>query len=216
MTPPPHPSHRGRPHAARVAAALACALGVLLGLSTGAAHAAHVLSVQAARQGSSVSVALRVALDAPGPALFRALLHYEAMPRYDPELRALRIEATSDPDRVRLILTIHTCVLFFCKTIHQQQIMTAHPAPGGGVLQAQFVPASGAFGGQGRWVVAPCTPGASAACLDAHLELEPHFWVPPMIGPWLIRRKMHEEAVHISEGLERMAHASGWLQPEIR
>ncbi|HEX4049340.1 MAG TPA: hypothetical protein VHY19_00480 [Steroidobacteraceae bacterium] len=177
----------------------------LICLVTTAASAAEVLSVQATRHGAAVSVGLRIALNEPAPAIFRALLRYGAMGRYEPDLRAIHIETTADPNRVRLFLTLHTCVLLFCKTLRQEQIMTATPDAGGGVVQAQFVAASGAFSGNGRWVVAPCMAHQGKACMDVRIDLTPLFWVPPMIGPWLIRRKMYEQALHISTGLEQLA-----------
>src|SRR6185437_1886206 len=128
---------------------------------------------------------------------------------YEPDLRALRIEPTTDPNRVRLFLTLHTCVLLFCKTIRQEQIMTTRTQADGGVLQAQFVPTRGGFRGDGRWVVAPCPASADKACMQVHIELVPLFWVPPMIGPWLIRKKMDQQALYISAGLEQLARRSG-------
>ncbi|HTT05395.1 MAG TPA: hypothetical protein VMF64_08900 [Steroidobacteraceae bacterium] len=183
-------------------------LALLLGLGlTPPARAARVLSVQATRRGAAVSIGLRVALDAPAPAIFRALRQYDALGRYEPDLRAMRIDSTTDANRVRLFLTLHSCVLLFCKTIRQEQIMMAIPDVDGGVLQARFVPAAGAFRGTGRWVVAPCTAHEGRTCMDVHIDLVPLFWVPPMIGPWLIRRKMYEQALHISSGLEQLASA---------
>jgi hypothetical protein len=183
-------------------------VGLLFCLVTTVASAAQVLAVQATRRGDAVSVGLRVALDAPAPAIFHALLQYREMGRYEPDLRAMRIEATADPQRVRLFLTLHSCVLLFCKSIRQEQLMTASSRADGGVLQAQFVPARGAFRGDGRWVVAPCTGHEGTACMDVRIDLVPLFWVPPMIGPWLIRKKMYQQALEISAGLERLAQSA--------
>jgi hypothetical protein len=47
------------------------------------------------------------------------------------------------------------------------------------------------------------------SCLDARIELVPAFWVPPVIGAWVIRRKMVEEARYTSAGLELMARDYG-------
>lgn len=189
--------------------ALSWSVGLLACLAAmTVARAAHVLSVEASRHGTTVSVGLRVALNAPAPRIFHALLQYAAMGRYEPDLRALRIESTADPKRVRLFLTLHTCVLLFCKTIRQEQIMTTTTHPDGGVLQAQFVPASGAFDGHGRWVIAPCSAHEGMTCMDVQIDLVPLFWVPPMIGPWLIRKKMYDQALHISTGLEQLAQPS--------
>ena len=35
--------------------------------------------------------------------------------------------------------------------------------------------------------------------------MEPDFWVPPLIGPWVIKRTMREQAITTSEGIERLA-----------
>ena len=62
--------------------------------------------------------------------------------------------------------------------------------------------------GSARWTVRACASAASMTCLDARIELVPAFWVPPVIGPWVLRRKMAEEARRTSVGLEVMARAS--------
>jgi len=177
------------------------------------AHAAQVRDVNVARQGEEFVITMRLVMDAPAPAVFRALQDYAALARYNPDLRAVRVEATGAPDRVRLFTTIHTCVLVFCKTMHQEQIMTATASADGGVLTADLV--RGDFRrGQGRWTVGPCPTPRRATCMDIRIELVPAFWVPPLIGPWVIRRKMDEEARRTSAGLERTARATSPTSPD--
>lgn len=174
-----------------------------------AAHAAQVLDVQVARDGERFLIDMQIAIDAPPRKVFRALQDYALMPRYNPDLRAVRIEPTAEPDRVRLFTTIHACVLIFCKMMHQEEIMTATAGPDGGVLQARMLAHGGDFEeGDGRWTVAPCRAGRPAACMDVQIELVPGFWVPPVIGPWIIRSKMAEEARRTSAGLEQVAQGS--------
>ncbi len=169
-------------------------------------HAAQVLSVQVTRDDGRFRIGMRITIDAPAPAVFRALQDYSAMKRYNPDLRAVRVQSTGTPGRVRLFTTIHTCVLIFCKTMRQEQIMTAIAGPHGGVLEAKLLPRGSAFkAGSGRWTVRPCPSAPATTCLDARIELVPAFWVPPVIGPWVLRRKMAEEARRTSAGLERMA-----------
>jgi len=180
-------------------------LGLLLCFAL-PAYAAQVSSVQVTRNGTHFLIGMHIAIDAPAQAVFRALQDYAAMARYNPDLRSVRIEPTSTPDRVRLFTAIHTCVLIFCKTMRQEQIMTATARPDGGVLDAELV--GGDFrGGGGRWTVGPCRTARAVTCVDVRLELVPAFWVPPVIGPWVIRRKMDEEALRTSAGLEQTARA---------
>jgi len=170
------------------------------------AHAAQVLSVQVARNGTTFDIGMHIAIDAPPPAVFRALQDFPAMMRYNPDLRAARVESTGVPGRVRLYTAVHTCLLIFCKTMHQEQVMTARTGADGGTLDAELIARGGDFkGGHALWVVRPCATNRALTCLDVRIDLVPAFWVPPVLGPWVVRRKMVEEAERTSIGLERMA-----------
>jgi hypothetical protein len=174
------------------------------------AHAAQVGDVQVTRDDGRFLISMHIAIDASPPAVFRALQDYSAMMRYNPDLRTVRVQGTGVPGRVRLFTAIHTCVLVFCKTMHQEQLMTAIVGTDGGVLEAELLPRGGDFkAGSGRWTVRACPTVTSMTCVDAEIELVPAFWVPPVIGPWVVRRKMAEEARRTSLGLERVARTSG-------
>src|SRR5215469_6041807 len=137
-------------------------------------HAAQVLDVQVTRDGTRFLIGMHITIDAPPPAVFRALQDYSAMMRYNPDLRSVRVQATDIPGRVRLFTAVHTCVLVFCKTMHQEQIMTAVVDANGGVLEAELLPHDGDFkGGSGRWTVGACPTLASLTCLDVRIELVP-------------------------------------------
>lgn len=173
------------------------------------AHAAQVLGVQVTRSGTQFLIDMHLSVDAAPPEVFRALQDYATMARYNPDLRSVRVEPTTARDRVRLFTAIHTCVLIFCKTMHQEQIMTATASTDGGTLRAELLPYGGDFtGGYGLWIVRPCPTSRAVTCMDVRLELIPAFWVPPVIGPWVIRKKMDEEARRTSAGLERTARRS--------
>lgn len=170
------------------------------------AQAAEVSGVHVARNGARFLIDMHIAIDAPAPAVFRALQDYAAMAHYNPDLEAVRVELTPAAHRVRLFTTIHTCVLIFCKTMHQEQIMTATASADGGTLDAELLPYGGDFkGGRGLWVVKTCPTARGVTCLDVRIELVPAFWVPPVLGPWVIGRKMDEEARRTGDGLERTA-----------
>lgn len=182
-------------------------LWALITLASIPTPAAEVRAVQVERDDQRFRIDMHIALDARPARVFQALQDYAAMPRYNPDLRSVRIEPSSDPGRVRLFTTIHTCVLFFCKTLHQQQVMTARADRSGGTLRADLIPQGSAFSGQGLWIVKPCRNGRARSCIDLELDLVPQFWVPPVIGPWLVRRTMSDEAQRSTLGLEQLARA---------
>lgn len=188
---------------------LRCCAAMALSWLAMQAHAAQVLSVQVTRDGARFLIGMHMAIDAPPPAVFRALQDYSAMMRFNPDLRAVRVQPTGRAGSVRLFTTIHACVLVFCKTMHQEQIMTAVSSTDGGALEAELLPYGSDFkAGHARWTVTACDSARSIACLDARIELVPAFWVPPVIGPWALRREMAEEARRTSVGLEVVARGS--------
>lgn len=173
------------------------------------ARAAQVSDVQVTRDDGRFSIGMRIVIDALPPAVFQALQDYPALVHYNPDLLAARAQPTGIPGQVLLFTTVHTCVLVFCKTMHQEQLMTATAGSDGGVLEARLLPHGGAFeSGSGRWSVRACPTAPSTTCLRVRIELVPAFWVPPVLGPWVIRRKMVEEAQRTSAGLEVMARRS--------
>ncbi len=174
------------------------------------AHAARVLSVAVHRQGSVFLIGMRLRVAAPPAAVFRALQDYAALPRYTADVRSVRTVPLGPPGRVLLFTIVHSCVLFFCKTMHLEQRMTAMPDAHGGVLRSVLLtPGSDFREGRGRWTVRACNTRRAHSCLEVRIRLVPDFWVPPLIGPWLIRRSLREQARLAAAGLQRLAQRPG-------
>ena len=168
------------------------------------ASAAQVSGVRVTHRGAAFDVRMRLALAAPAGAVFKALQDYRAMPRYNPDLRAVRIRPAPALGGVRLDIRARVCVLWLCRALRQDEIMRAQPSSQGGTLRAQLVPGAGDFrGGHAQWTVAPCPLARS--CVDVRLVLVPAFWVPPLIGPWAIRHMLVQEARRTARGIEQVA-----------
>jgi hypothetical protein len=158
------------------------------------------------RHDARFAITMRIALREPPWAVFAALQDYTALPHYNPDIRRVRIEPAGRPGRLRVATTVRACVLFLCKTLRQTAVMTATAAVDGGVIRAVVVPGQGDFrSGQARWRVSHCPTGRDPACLHVRMTLRPAFWVPPLIGAWLLRRKLTEEARRSFGGIERLA-----------
>lgn len=169
-------------------------------------QAAQVQHVEVRRAGANIVIRMRLRIEAAPPAVFAALQDYSALPRFEPAVRAVRIEPTAGRSRLRIFMTLHGCVLFFCKTLHQEQLVTAKAASNGGVVRAEIVPRAGdSSRGQARWTVKPCPRTPSSSCMDIMIDMAPSFWVPPWIGPWLIERKMRRAAGRAGVALEQIA-----------
>ena len=184
---------------------MGCVLAVLAG-GLHPAAAAQRPAVRVIRDDAPFGIAVRIVLHAPPWAVFAALRDYAALPRYNPDIRRVRIEPTGRPDRLLVTTTYHVCVLLLCKTLRETALMTATAAADGGVIRAVVVPGRGDFrSGQTRWRVRPCRSGGAATCLRVRMTLRPAFWVPPLIGSWFLRHQLSEEARRSAGGIEQLA-----------
>jgi len=181
----------------------ACGLALLA--CACAAAAAELDSVQVARAGDTLRVALRATLDAPAQASFAVFADPARLPAINPAVeRVQRLPAGRD-GAPRFYTELHLCVLFYCRTLHQFQEVTSQPRPDGGALHAVLLPGGDFRSGHAEWNFA--ADGARTR-LQFSAELEPAFWLPPLVGPWLIERMLRDEAMRTGAGIERLARAS--------
>ena len=141
----------------------------------------------------TISVEARIA--APADTVFHFITDYDHLNTINTAIRESRIIRTDGPDRHRVRTVIRACILFFCRSVLQVQDMERHS---GHRLVADIIPELSDFRqGRAEWRLADA---GDATTMNFDAELEPAFWVPPIIGPWLFRNKI------VSELLESAAH----------
>lgn len=173
-------------------------------ITAGAAHAVEIHSVVVQHEDARYRVSMRVTLDAPADAAYAVFADLPRLKEVNPAVRDVRILETLSDDTRRVYTEVRACVSFFCRHLKQVQDMRFDPRSKGGRVQARVIPERSDFHhGDASWDFRDCDQGRT--CLDFDAHLEPAFWVPPLIGPWLIKRKLHEEAIQTSRGLERLA-----------
>ena len=149
------------------------------------------------------AIRMQARLEVPPAAAYAAFTHYERLPQINPAVRKVMRLGGAPAGVTRLSTEVRVCVSFYCR--HFRQVQDLHPVPlrSGHGLRANVLPQhSDLRHGSARWSMLPCNGGT---CLEFSAELEPAFWVPPLIGPWLIRRAMREEAIVTAQGIERIA-----------
>ena len=162
--------------------------------------AAEVQRLALARDGQTYRLDGSFTLSVPPDEAWRMLTDYEGLPRLNPSIKKTRVLATDGPTRHRLYARTRLCAYVFCKTLDHVQWMTQHPP---GRLEAEIDPADSDFEqGAARWEL---TPAAAGSRLDMSIEVRPRFWVPPVVGPWLIREALRAQAQRTADGIERLA-----------
>lgn len=146
----------------------------------------------------SLSVAARVA--APIDAVWGVITGYARLTRLSPAIREGQVLSADDDQGVRVHTVTRLCALIFCKDLRQVQRIRQQ---GAGSFEAITEPSQSdlAFG-QAHWQLLPEQWGTS---IRIQFDLEPAFWVPPLVGPLAIERALRQETLGLMQGIERAA-----------
>ncbi len=101
-----------------------------------------------------------------------------------------------EKNKTELLLRLHSCVLFFCKTVTLVKRIETLPD---GEIVARVDPSRSDFQfAEEHWRV---LPDGKNTRLQYRAELVPAFYVPPVIGPWVmkwrIRKVLHSGAAKL-------------------
>lgn len=134
------------------------------------------------------------------PRVRELLTDYNNLGKLNPAIEVSEIIKTREPGDYQVLTETEACVWFYCKRIHQvQDVIESYD----GSVTATVIPELSDFrNGYARlnlWQ----EPGGTRVLIRS--EVEPDFWIPPLIGPWLIKRKLQSEALETVRNLERVA-----------
>jgi hypothetical protein len=134
------------------------------------------------------------------PTQVRTLLtRYENLPALNKGLTSVRVLA-QDANHVRMAAQAKVCFLWMCRTFDWVQDVYTLDS---GEIIAVIDPAESDFrAGVARWRFL-VDPNGTLLSFDA--VLLPDFWFPPIVGPWLIKRKLHDAALRTAQAIEAIA-----------
>ena len=151
--------------------------------------------------GGVYSLSIEARIDAPAPMVYRLITDHDHLHDINPAIRESRILRTYSPEKHRIRTVTRVCVLFYCRDVTQTQDMLQSP---GYLIEADILPQDSDFRrGHGHWRL---TAAGNATLMQFHAELEPAFFLPPLIGPWLIRREMVSQITEIVMIIEARYH----------
>ncbi|MGQ0698716.1 MAG: SRPBCC family protein [Panacagrimonas sp.] len=171
----------------------------------GTASAFELHEITVVHAGERYRIEMSVSLDVPARDAFGVFSDVSKLPQINPSVREARVLRENISAGLRVYTNVRMCISFFCRHLEQVQDMQFLPDGTGGEIRADVLPErSDLRYGRAHWTLKDC---AGRTCLKFDAELEPDFWVPPLIGPWLIQRKLRSEAMETSDGIERLARA---------
>jgi hypothetical protein len=181
-------------------------VALCFGVWATAPAAAEVRSFTLERQSQRYHVVSETFIDAPVEAVYDVLVdydHYDRVSSIFEESRYLE----RNPDGSGVVYTkAHGCIVFFCTTVERVERLDV--VPDAEIVATVIPERSNARYAKTHWRLVAENGGT---LLRYELEMEPDFWVPPLIGPALIKRALKQGGARAAvrvENLARQAPAS--------
>lgn len=188
-------------------------LALLAVLASSATQAETIDELHVDRLGSRYQIVLHAHLDAAPVASYTVFRDFHLLPQINSDVERARRLPQVLPDTERWQTRTRVCIGWFCRHLDQVQDVSGGKAGETYTLRAQIVPEhSNLRYGDARWDFIRC---GTQTCLHFQAAVEPAFWVPPLLGPWLIERAMRQEAQTTAHGIETLVRSQGQisLQP---
>jgi len=178
--------------------------------AAGSAGAMVVETMRVEREDTRFIVHARIQLDVAPAVAFRAATDYERLPQFNPSVIVSKRLSEKNSSSGRLRSDVRLCVALFCKTVrqvmrykeYQPDAIDMHVVPGAGDLKSGHV----------QWRFDELDSLQTRLSLDA--TIEPAFWVPPLIGGYLVARELKRQARVTGQAIERLA--ADYATPDAR
>ena len=168
-----------------------------------AARGAEVRDLTVHEQDGRYTVEFDATIDAPAEETRRLMLTPKLWHELTPVISGTKVLASDAQGPRRVEITFHDCVLIFCKTVHKTEDITVGK---GGHIESMALPDESDFSyAREDWHILPA---------DGHTRIQyrsqmvPSFLVPPVIGPYLLKRRLRHMLLHTAANLEKLTRAN--------
>lgn len=163
-------------------------------------HGADVLDSSVTQQDGRYMMHVETIVQAPISKVHSLLMDYENFTRLNSVIKRVESVEHLDDGGIRMGVRSVFCILAICQNFDWIQDVQFLP---NGDISITIVPNQGDLRqGYGHWRLLP-VDGGTRLLFD--VDLTPKYWIPPVFGPWLVQRKLSEDAFEFAQGLERMA-----------
>jgi len=162
---------------------------------------AEVTRAEVVHTDDRYSLFLEAYLAAPPMAVFAVITDYPHIQDLHRRVRESRILRRIDPNTAEVYTLLKGCVAgIFCKTIRRVELITENPPY---ELTAEVLPEeSDLKSGVVHWQLVPDGQGTR---LVYQSEMEPDFWVPPLLGDVLMSRSIRNTTEEMIQRVEVLA-----------
>ncbi|ADE14093.1 conserved hypothetical protein [Nitrosococcus halophilus Nc 4] len=158
--------------------------------------AAGIQNLEVWRHNAGYVISGQVRLRAPLEVVRARLLDFNHMDRLHRSIQVSELQCSFPDGRHRVRVHVQFGILWFWFTLQSVQDFSWSER----TIQAVMLPEKSDFThGEIQWKLMPINGNTQ---LQFRAELIPTFWVPPVIGPYLLKRLLPEKAREIVQNLE--------------
>lgn len=177
---------------------------VLGGLFIARAGAGEVQKASVDRRKGEYFVDVEVKVSGNKNVIYNIATDYQKLSRLNKLIVESGLVHRIAPDGTSVIrrrLITRTCVMKLC---FNATLIEDVWEPASGIIRTVFVPEESDFvSGEAIWQITRID--ADNTLIDFHSRFRPAFWVPPLVGPYFIRRMMLDAAKETILNIEQLA-----------
>ena len=178
-------------------------LALMLGL-TGSAAASVLETVAFEFRGNQYHYRFSAHLAAPAAAVRAVVSDVNQLARTNDSIRASRVLARHADGSWLRQLKLRQCVLVFCFDINFVERVSERA---NGDIHTSVIPGAGNFlSGETVWQIIALPDGSTRMVMEA--EQEPDFWIPPVLGPLILKHTFTSEVQETLMKIEQLANAA--------
>lgn len=164
-------------------------------------ESAEVIRAEVHHDEDLYTLYLEARLSAPPLAVFAVITDYPHIQDLHRRVRESRVLRRLDARTTEVFTLLRGCVAaVFCKSIRRVELVTENPPY---ELSAEVLPGqSDLKSGRVHWQLSAEADGTR---LTYQSEMEPDFWVPPLLGDALMSRSIRNTTQQMIEEVERLA-----------
>lgn len=132
--------------------------------------------------------------------LYRVLTNYDLFEKFTSAFVETRNLAPDNAGRPGFFTRMEGCVLLFCKSMQRTGHLVLNPPSE--IIAIAHRDSSDFNFSRERWVLQDDGDGT---LMTYYFELEPAFWVPPVVGPFVIKRVLRAGGIDAVDRIEAVA-----------
>jgi hypothetical protein len=164
------------------------------------AGAAEIRTLDFTRDGDIYRVASDVYMAAPPGGVYAVLIDYENLDRLSSAFLETRFIEPIEDGRGLVYLHMEACILFFCRDVKLTEEIRVVPETR---VEVTILPAQSDLNyGRSSWDIAAVDDGS---LVHYELEMQPSFWIPPIIGPMIMKAVARRKGLRAARRVEALA-----------